>query len=272
MGAVYRKHPKQAHPVPSLSVRTHHPAPGFDPRGLSVDCLLWCRADAGVDENGSGVSGWEDMSGNGNGFAQATASAQPSLDPAAQGGRPGLLFDGSDDEMSGPDLYGTVTANDDWTVVVVVCEGWTAGTTGSWYYHGQPAVWTTQPAGWAYAGFGIPSGTIARAGFYNGTEYKQADGPSSVAAGEALISAAVCEAGDLTLRINGEAGSTIAAAGSIQSSATDITIGKGSDNVSANWTWLDAGISEFLIFDGALPEEETAILESYLLDRYRITA
>jgi len=248
------------------------PRLGFDPRFLSTELLCWVRSDLRVSLNGSTVSDWDDSSGSGNDFAQATASAQPSLDRGGLGGRPQLFFDGSDDQIGGPDLYGTVSSNDDWTVVIVTGEGWTPGGAGSWYYHGQPAVWTTQPAGWAYAGFGIPSGTIARAGFYNGTEYKQADGPSSVAAGEALISAAVCEAGDLTLRINGEAGSTIAAAGSIQSSATDITIGKGSDNVSANWTWLDAGISEFLIFDGALPEEETAILESYLLDRYRITA
>jgi hypothetical protein len=252
------------------NVLRDNPRLPFDPRHLDTDLLVWVRSDLGTIMNGATVSAWADFSGNTNDFAQATASAQPSLDRGGLGGRPQLFFDGSDDQIGGPDLYGTVSSNDDWTVVIVTGEGWTPGGAGSWYYHGQPAVWTTQPTGWAYAGFGIPSGTIARAGFYNGTAYKQADGPSSVAAGVALISAVVCDGGDLTLRINGDAGSTVASAGSIQSSATDLTLGKGSDNVSANWTWWDAGMSEFLIFDGALDEGEIEALESYLGDRYGI--
>lgn len=270
MGAVFRKHPTQAQPVPSESVRTHHPAPGFDPRGLSVDCLVWCRADAGITENGSGVSGWEDMSGNGNNFAQATASEQPSLNPGGAGGRPELLFDGSDDHMEGASPFGMITDKDSWTIVVVCGEDWTHGGVGGAFYQGRQIFDSSGPA-WPTLGFNVIIGNQPRGGFYNGTAY-----PTTVTAnitvGEPFVLAVIDDSGDMVGRVSGSEGATNSGAGSIQSSANGFVLGKGANSVSAQWSWWNAGISEFLVFDGALSEEEMEILESYLLDRYRIAA
>jgi len=274
MGAVFRKHPTQEQPVPAAQVSTAHPAQGFNPRALSVDCLCWCRADAGITLNGSTVSGWGDVSGEGNDFSQATAAEQPRLRSGGLGGRPELSFDGSDDSIEGPDLYASFSSADEWTIVVVSGEGWTPGSDkGPQYYAGRPALWTAWPASWptaAPAGAGLTAGDQPRVGFYNGSSYQQSTGPSTVSPGDALLWTSVNDSGALTLRVNGTAGSTAAAAGSLQSSAKEMTIGPGSSLVAAVWSYWDAGISEVILFDGVLEDHEIAALENYLMTRYGI--
>lgn len=64
--------------------------------------LLSVQSDLGVTL-ATGVSAWADQSGNGNNFAQAGGTQQPALS-AGVNGRPGLLFDGSNDELDNASL------------------------------------------------------------------------------------------------------------------------------------------------------------------------
>jgi len=270
MGAVYRKHPKQAHPVPSLSVRTHHPAPGFDPRGLSIDCLLWCRADAGVEENGSGVSGWEDMSGNSNDLAQATASAQPALEVGGLGGRPELTFDGSNDVLTGPSLYGMLSADDEWTIALIVRD-WTWGTAinATWGTAYARGALSAPSGGGSYLDLAAGDSSDGLcSGYYDGTTPAEVGFPPAAGSqGAASVWVTVCDGANLTCRINGSAGATDTDGGGLHSNATTLGVGRGS---SSGGFW-DGAISEVLIFDGVLSAEELGILEDYMLDRYEVS-
>jgi len=52
-------------------------------------------------EDGDPVGTWPDQSGNGNDLTQATAAKKPLYKVNIQNGKPAVLFDGSDDNMSG---------------------------------------------------------------------------------------------------------------------------------------------------------------------------
>ena len=73
----------------------------WTPEMLTVGLALWLDAsDAStVTASGGAVSQWRDRSGNNRHAGQATATAQPLRVDAALGGRPAMVFDGTDDFM-----------------------------------------------------------------------------------------------------------------------------------------------------------------------------
>jgi hypothetical protein len=268
MGAVFRKHPKQEQPVPRSQVQTEHPAQGFDPRHLSTELLVWCRADAGVETNGSTVSGWRDMSGRGRDFSQATASEQPALSERGLGRRPELTFDGSDDALEGSSLYGMLSDVGEWTIIVI-CRGWTWGATygPTWgTAHGRAVMGAPSDSGSYFSLVVGNSSQGPTSGFYPDGAPAPAVAPADSAGDEGadLVWVAVSD-GDLVTRINGEAGSVVSA-GDLNALATTLAVGHGTSQ-TAHW---DGAISEVLIFDGVLRQNELASLEDYLSDRYSV--
>jgi len=85
----------------SMSPRLLRPrATGFNPKSISGLALWLDSSDAStVLLNGSAVSRWNDKSGNGKDFAQATANNQPSYSNT-QNGKSVVTFDGSNDLMT----------------------------------------------------------------------------------------------------------------------------------------------------------------------------
>lgn len=80
-------------------------ATGFNGNFASVapgGLLLSVQSDLGVTI-ATGVSAWADQSGNGNSFAQAGGTQQPTLS-AGLNGHQGILFDGSNDELDNTTL------------------------------------------------------------------------------------------------------------------------------------------------------------------------
>jgi hypothetical protein len=78
--------------------------------GNSANNAFWIRADLGTSTttNGSPVSTWQDVSGNGNNISQTTAVQQPLYTATLMNGYPAVLFDnnsaaGQNDFMSAPD-------------------------------------------------------------------------------------------------------------------------------------------------------------------------
>ena len=91
-------------------------------QGLAPDQFsglsLWLRADMGIVQSGGAVSEWQDQSGNGNHVGQTSAAAQPLLIENAIGGKPAVVFDGTDDLLTngvyvlpGPATYVIVERN-----------------------------------------------------------------------------------------------------------------------------------------------------------------
>ena len=63
------------------------------------DCVLWLRADAGVQTNGAEVTGWLDQSGLGNHAAQGTPANRPAFVENVLNGEPVVRFDGVGDNL-----------------------------------------------------------------------------------------------------------------------------------------------------------------------------
>jgi hypothetical protein len=83
----------------------------INPKAAGANLVLDSRYITGLSD-GTGVSTWSDISGNGYDATQATAANQPLFKVNVQGGQPGLLFDGSNDSLAtsyGPQS-GNVTA------------------------------------------------------------------------------------------------------------------------------------------------------------------
>ena len=89
-------------------------------------------------------------------------------------------------------------------------------------------------------------------------------------AGEAAVVLCACSGGTGFTRVNGSQGSSNASVGSIQSSATTVNLGKGTQIASNDPMFWPGTVSEVLVFDGALSSGDISIMESYLLDRYGI--
>jgi hypothetical protein len=93
---------------------------------LSLTSLKgWYKSDVGVTIV-TGVSQWDDQSGNTNHLVQATGGSQPTVTAAAVNGLPALLFDGVDDNLS--KSYGTL-AQPLTVFLVVRQETWTSART-----------------------------------------------------------------------------------------------------------------------------------------------
>ena len=266
--AVFRRTPPQGQINPSGTPRVGHPPKGFDPRFMATSCLIWCRADVGITLNGSTVSGWADQSGNGNNLTQGTASLQPTWVEDGLNEYPELSFDGTDDVMTGPSFFGSVTSANSWTTAVV-CRGWTWG--GSTAHNTGRAVLGAPSGGGGY--FNQPmlsqAGGGPGGGFYNGSAHKTAKAAAAGAQGASLVWIMVNDGGDLTIHVNGASGTTVSSAGSVQSQATTLAVGHGTGSGTSTAYW-DGKISEVLVFNGALANGERGALEGYLMDRYGI--
>jgi len=267
---VERSHPRVESATNANGVLRDNPRLSFDPRNLSVDLLVWCRSDLGITPNGSTVSGWGDVSGEGNDFSQSTAGFQPGLAHGGLGGRPELTFDGNNDTMDGASFYGIVSAADDWTVVVV-CRDWTWGPMaspgGEYLVYGR-GVLGAPKGGDSYFEAAVTNEAGPGLGFaFNDGSNRYGYGVDAEAEGASVVMIGTCDSGDITGRFNGVAGATGSGGGSgLSSSATTLELGGGNVNL---YRW-DGAVSEVLIFDGVLEDEEVEGLEAYLSRRYEI--
>jgi len=263
-----RGHPSRVSRGEENGALRKHPRLSFDPRNMQTPLLVWVRSDLSITMNGSTVSGWADMSGEGNDFAQATAADQPSLSSAGLGGRAELTFDGSSDVLEGSNLYGMLSAVGEWTIVVI-CRGWSWGATygATWgTAHGR-AVMGAPSNGGSYLSLVVGNSSQGpTSGFYPSGAPAPAVAPADSAGDEGadLIWVALSD-GDLVTRINGEAGSVVSG-GDLNTAVTTLAVGRGTNQT----TFWDGGISEVMIFDGALSGDETRQVEQYLGDRYNI--
>jgi hypothetical protein len=94
----------------------------IEPTGVSSVTLKgWWRADQGITQV-TGVSQWDDISGNGNHLTQASGTAQPTFEAGGYNGQPSLLFDGTNDYMLANGIAALFTGNDIPMTVYIVYE------------------------------------------------------------------------------------------------------------------------------------------------------
>lgn len=73
--------------------------PRFEPSSIA-GLALWFRADSLTLNHNDPVAAWLDSSGNGRNASQGTAGNRPLFQTNVANGRPGVLFDATDDGMS----------------------------------------------------------------------------------------------------------------------------------------------------------------------------
>lgn len=79
--------------------------PLFATRIPMQGCILWLRADAGVDVTGSSVSAWHDQSPKHHDAIPKESDPGPTLNPSAVRGRPAIGFAGTKDGLKLPDDF-----------------------------------------------------------------------------------------------------------------------------------------------------------------------
>lgn len=72
----------------------------WEPSGVGANLWIDATDDSTVNLNGTLVESWYDKSGNSNHLSQSNASYQPTFEDAVQNGKPGILFDGSNDYLA----------------------------------------------------------------------------------------------------------------------------------------------------------------------------
>ena len=259
-----RGHPSRVSRGEENGALRKHPRLSFDPRNMQTPLLVWVRADLSTTMNGSTVSGWADMSGNGRDFAQATAGNQPALSGSGQGGRAELVFDGAD-SMTGSSLFPMLSNASEWTLVMVLGQGW-SDTGASGAYQNSPGIITASDSA-GYFGAGIVSSDGPGGGIYNAGYKESAPPPGAIqSAGDPCIFVLYSDSG-IKSRLNGSAGSTATGAAML-SGATTLEIGDSAAGHSDEP--YDGPMSEVMIFDGTLQNYEIKQVEQYLGDRYNI--
>lgn len=204
----------------------------------------WYEAGSLNLADGTAVSSWTDISGNGHDAVQATGSKQPIYKVNIAGGRPVIRFDGSDDFLATA-AYGADLAQPN-TIIVVVRHATITAT--RFVFDGQGS--TKRHAMYhdnAATNFRIYAGGTAtsqtrdtnwnvRTGLYNGA--------SSLAS---------------------KNGSTTAASVGTQAIA-GLNIGAEYDNIGT----LDGDIAELLVYHAALSTTDRQTLERWLGAKYGI--
>lgn len=75
----------------------------FEPKNIS-GCVLWLRADLGVTQTAGAVSAWNDQSGRGHNFVQATMADQPAFQASTgPNSLPAIAFNGTSDVLTNAD-------------------------------------------------------------------------------------------------------------------------------------------------------------------------
>tara|TARA_R100000781_G_scaffold54291_1_gene35502 strand:- start:580 stop:1413 length:834 start_codon:yes stop_codon:yes gene_type:complete len=270
-----RSNPRKESPSRNNHVLRDSPKTAdFDPRNMQTPLAVWCRSDLGAELNGTTVSKWLDMSGNGRDLSQSTAGLQPPFREVGQGQRPEFFFD--DDKLTGSDFYAMIADKGEWAVFLVLGSGWADpnGVAAS-NFSNSINVFVANPSvghlgiaqlSSTYGGFG---GGIYAGGGYSGYRFVTTVTDSKISVGQSAIVSLYSNSSGITVRQNGVDGTT-AAATDLISGASTMQLGDAPDNNSNALEYYYGPISELLIFDGDLQSYEIAQVEQYLSDRYDI--
>jgi hypothetical protein len=216
---------------------------------------LWLRADANVTQSGGILSGWGDLSGNGNNASQATTVNQPSVVTNAVGGQSVVRFDGSNDFVAIPDA---TSLKPDRMTIYVVGKQSGGGTSGAVLFKSDTN---------AYAnGYGIVREGTANAFGYFINSNTNTKSTGTIGANNYFLAQASYDLVRATMMVNGQAFTPVTYNAGVANSSQPLRIGG-----DGNATYSFGGdIAEVLIFDHKLTLAEQAKVEKYFQSRYGI--
>lgn len=197
------------------------------------------------------VASWDDLSIADNDAVQATAGLRPLYSTSAFGGRPSVMFDGSDDALVAPAPATTVVDN---FTMGVVCDPITLGDGRIPYYNGVAST----------NGYGIVPSTGGGTGLLRGGIAFTAGPVASISVPQILLM--VRTAGVWTIRRNGVqiySGSP----GAPTAPATSVRVGNGYGPDPWN-----GYLAEAFVLDEALDLTEMAALEAGLASKWGFLA
>ena len=226
----------------------------LDPENLYIiDPTLWFDASTISGNNGDPISSWTNSAGNGINATQGTGGSQPTLVTNGINGLNTVRFDGVDDTLSA-NYY--VDATNGVTYYLVTRYNGLPGA-------GQYALSGTQSNQYMYVGVeGSTGKTFAY--FGNLTGFTNV-GPNISTGTPYLYNLTGTSGATASLYLNGQSLGTQADAGGAGAAGDPFVIG----GVRLG-RYMNADVSEVMVFDQQLPTAERLMIEQYLDQRYNI--
>jgi hypothetical protein len=228
----------------------------FTPATLSSSGLvMWVQAGSGaytdagttLATNGQTVRQWNDLSGNGEHFVQATETNRPTFVTEAQNGRPAIRFDGVDNFLVNTTLPSTV-ATTGRTVFVALKATAASGATKRFF--------ATSALGSVFDNSGVYA-------------YYATSGPAVAAIGGAVTTPTV-----ITLSFVGGGNATPYSSGTAAAAFTPSTVIDGfvlGAQSAAGGEYKECDIYEVIIYNTPLSAGNRALVHSYLGSKYSIS-
>lgn len=227
----------------------------FTPRSIS-DLALWLDAsnESTVTRSSGQVTAWQDKSGNGNDLTQGTSSNQPLFQENWFNGRPTVLFDGTDDNLTlGSQLIAT---GDQWDAFVVL-DNLNAGADDDYIL----SQWLSTAGNRTIFLFHRESGLEA----FNGSTGAQPSGSTTLVSNKPYIFGSSYDGTNLAVHINGQQDASISAGAMTLS---DIPLYLWSSSQSTRF-W-NGNVSEVIFFKKKLSGAEKGQIIQYLRNKWGI--
>ena len=274
-----RTHPSLVSRGEGNGVLREHPQLDFDPRRVSAPLLIWVRGDLGTTMNSDNVSSWLDQSGNGNDFAQSTASEQPELITGPSGRRVLRFLNADDTRMNNAatsfNMYSDLTDKGKWTVVVAVSD-WTPTSSYASFLGANPVAWCgangTTSAEICISVSSTTSNPVPLMGGVDASPayvYANTASGADVDSGDPFVAVLWSDGSNWSSRTNGQDGDSNSG-GDLRSNSDVFYLGDAKPPMVTGTAaeQFTGNILELLVFDGELEDDEMEELEAYIIDRY----
>lgn len=232
-----------------------------------ITTALWLdAADANtITLNGSTVSQWNDLSGNGRHATQAAGANQPTYSATGLLGKPAAVFDGVSDRMSTGTL--NVAMSGDYTLLTVLSTT-NASTSPSWYacpgFLGGEVPNTVADHGLGF------NGLYQITGIGNPDTSYTATNPVTSGAGTMLSWSRVSASGVLSWYQNGqENGQTTGLTGN-RTATSSMSLGAMEQDGSGGW--LSFTLGEVIVISSSIDTNTRQKLEGYLAWKWGLQA
>lgn len=252
-------------PSPMLSTR--------GPRHIGVAPALWLSADRGCftthdgstrcQANDAAVGRWEDFSGNGRHYTQASAGNRPTFQLNVVRGRPAVRFDGANDFLSGVDLSSLTAAE-----MFIVLKSANDPPGGP----AQGGFWTFGSQDGAGSGASRSTHPYSDGNIYDsfGTTSRKSTGNPTPSLAAWHLYNVISVAGEWTSNINGTQHYTTGS--NTVGFRTNTAIGVSGESGLANLgSFFDGDVAEIALYPAKLSAGQRTIINNYVALRYGIT-
>ncbi|SMP29638.1 beta strand repeat-containing protein, partial [Chryseobacterium profundimaris] len=242
------------------------------PGGISAE--LWLKADTGTSSiiNGSGISQWNDQSGNSNNVAQGTAGNQPSYFSSASqlvNFNPVVKFDGTNDELIINSLPASASTDNTLEVVAV---GFTTDTSLQAISHHGPITDNSQVELLMDGTTDIVLRENCASCSNSAASYTTITGGIPSIVGFNLTNGTTnLNALNVYKNLRVLSSPTVSISGAANITSTTLIVGSRRDDANVRQNPFNGSIPEYIIFQQPLSSLERARVYSYAAIKYGVT-